>query len=110
MKVSDVEVIVSSKIDAEQLGIFYNSMHLSNYKFTLKSGLKDENSEKEEHESDARTKRTKQTLDSITVSHEKELESVSNFKFYKHCAEATTFARNLSNTRATPATPKWMED
>lgn len=70
MKVSDVEVIASSKIDAEHLGVFYNSMHLSNYEFTLKTDLKDE-SEPQEEEKDARCKRSKKTLDSITVSHEK---------------------------------------
>lgn len=80
MKVSDVEVIASSKIDAEHLGIFYNSMHLSNYEFTLRTDLKDD-SESQEEEKDARSKRTKKTLDSITVSHEKELESVATYKY-----------------------------
>jgi hypothetical protein len=72
MKVSEVEIIASSKIDAEHLGIFTNSMHLSNYEFTLKSDIKDE--ETKDESTDERTKRTKKTIDSITVSHEKELE------------------------------------
>jgi hypothetical protein len=37
MKIMDVEVIVSTSIDVEHLGIFYNSMHLSNYNFTHKT-------------------------------------------------------------------------
>ena len=41
-----------------------------NYEFTLKTDLKDE-SEPQEEEKDARCKRSKKTLDSITVSHEK---------------------------------------
>lgn len=31
MKAADVEIIASGKIDAEHLGVFYNSLHLSNY-------------------------------------------------------------------------------
>lgn len=42
MKVSDVEVIASGKINADHLGVFYNSMHLSNYEFHLRSDMKDE--------------------------------------------------------------------
>jgi leucyl aminopeptidase len=35
---------------------------------------------------------------------------MKSFNFYKHCTDATIFARNLSNTRANPATTQWMED
>jgi hypothetical protein len=45
MKASEVEIIASGKIDAEHLGTFYNSLHLSNYEFTLKSNLKEEDGE-----------------------------------------------------------------
>ena len=67
MKVADVEVIASSKIDTEHLGIFSNSMHLSNYEFSTKSHIKDEEDKKEDDQEkpDERTKRTKKTLDSI---------------------------------------------
>jgi leucyl aminopeptidase len=108
MKAADVEVIASGKINAEHLGIFANSMHLSNYEFTLKSDLKEEDSKEECH--DQRTKRTKKTIDSITIAHEKELDQLQSYNFYKHCTDATIFARNLANTRGNPATTQWMED
>jgi len=104
MKASDVEIISSGKIDAEHLGVFYNSLHLSNYEFTLKSNLKDQEDKKEEGEVDERTKRTKKPIDTIELSHEKDLDSIPAFNFYKHSTDATIFARNLSNTRGNPAT------
>lgn len=36
-KSSDVEVICSAKVNASDLGTFYNSFHLTNYEWTLKS-------------------------------------------------------------------------
>lgn len=80
MKVADVEVIASSKIEPCHLGVFSNSMHLSNYEFTLKSDIKDDDAKDEDP--DERTKRTKKSLDSIEISHEKPLDQVDSFNFY----------------------------
>ena len=112
MKASEVEIIASSKIDPEHLGTFYNSLQLSNYDFSLKSELKEEDSKEKENEDvfDERTKRTKKTIDNIALSHESHYEKLPSFKLQRVCAEATIFARNLANTRANPATPQWMED
>jgi len=106
VKIIDVEVIVSTSIDVEHLVIFYNSRHLSNYNFTHKT----EKGGLEEEKGDYRLTRTKQTLDNFTFSHKKEFETSEKFMFYKHCAEATIYARNLANTRGNPATPQWMKD
>jgi leucyl aminopeptidase len=109
MKVSEVEIIASGKIDAEHLGVFYNSLHLSNYEFTLRSDIKDEEDTKPEENPDERTKRTKKVIDVISLSHEKDLSSVDSFNYHKHSAEGVLFARNLANTRGNPATTLWME-
>ena len=53
-------------------------MHLSNYEWTLKSEIKDEDS-KQEEDPDERTKRTKKPIDSIELSHEKDLLALESF-------------------------------
>ena len=109
-KISDVELIASSKIDVNLLGVFYNSFHLSNY-VDDKRGKVDEEDKKEEEDKDAdqRTKRTVKQLDDFTLSHELGIESGDDFAFQKACAEATCYARFLCNTRGSDATPEWME-
>lgn len=71
MKIVDAELIVSSSIDVEHLGIFYNSLLLSNYNFTHKT----EKGGFEEEKGDYRLTRTKQTLDNFTLSHENQFET-----------------------------------
>ena len=81
-KISDVELIASSKIDVNLLGVFYNSFHLSNY-VDDKRGKVDEEDKKEEEDKDAdqRTKRTVKQLDDFTLSHELGIESGDDFAF-----------------------------
>lgn len=57
-KVDQVHFLISSKIDQQHLGVFYNSVHLSNYEFSEKcqEHLDDDQEEKKE-EVDPRTKR-----------------------------------------------------
>jgi leucyl aminopeptidase len=79
-------------------------MHLSNYEWTLKSDIKDEETKTEE-DLDERTKRTKKPIDSIELSHEKDLRALESFNKQVIAAEATIFARNLANVRGNPANP-----
>lgn len=79
-------------------------MYLSNYEWTLKSDIKDEETKTEE-DPDERTKRTKKPIDSIELSHEKDLRTLESFNKQVIAAEATIFARNLANVRGNPATP-----
>jgi hypothetical protein len=81
MKSADVEVIASSKISANSLGTFFNSMHLTNYEWSLKSDKPEEDQEdkKEEEDLDERTKRTSKTIDSVEISHEQELSTLDSF-------------------------------
>jgi len=113
-KASDVEVISSSKIDAELLGVFHNSFFLSNYEWSKKDTTpkpeEDKKDGEEEDEVDERTKRLSKKIDSFTVSHEQhKFKSLESFKFQDAIAKATEFARNLSNERGSVADPAWME-
>jgi len=112
MKSADVEVIASSKITADSLGTFFNSMHLTNYEWSLKSDKPDEDKEdkKDEEDLDERTKRTSKKIDTIEISHEQELSTLDSFLHQKVSAEATCFARDMANTRGSVATPQWMEE
>ena len=109
-KVSDVEVLASSKIDPVLLATFHQSFHLSNYEWSQKGNVEDEDEKKDdEEEVDERTKRKTKTLDSFSIEHETDLAKEESFKFCSASAEATIFARDLANTRGSEATPCWME-
>ena len=107
-KSADVEIVCSSKVNAEHLGIFYNSFLLTNYEWSMKSNLEDKSEEKKE-ETDERLKRKSKVIDSISLSHESEAEKSSDFKKQEVFARATVFARNLANIRGSTATPCFME-
>lgn len=109
MKVAHAEVLVSSKIDAEHMGVFYNSIHLTNYSASLKSHI-DKEEKKGDHGGDERNHRFKKTVDSITIGHESDYEKLESFNYWKHCTHATIFARDLIHTRGNPATTAWMEE
>ena len=49
-KADDVEIVVSDKIDTSLLGVFENSFRLSNYEYTLKSDIKDEDDSKDKED------------------------------------------------------------
>ena len=97
------------------LGMFYNSFYLSNYEFSQRGDIPDEeekekkDGEEEEEEVDERIKRKKKPLDSFVVCHEQDLQNESEFKYQEACAKATEFSRNLVNTRGSEANPEWME-
>lgn len=108
-KVSDVEIIASSKIDAELLGVFHNSFYLSNYEWTRKTSPKTEDTKTEGEEVDERTKKVNKKIDNFSISHEKSFQDSDAFKFYDAIAKATEFGRNLANERGSVADPAWME-
>ena len=109
-KVSDVEVIASSKISADALGQFINSFDLSNYEWKQKGDIKEEEKEeKDSEEVDERTKRKEKTMDSFTISHEEDLSKNETCVYNTITAEATKYCRGLANTRGSEADPAWME-
>ncbi len=71
-KSADVEILASSKIQAENLGAFWNSFHLSNYDWNLKSDQKEEKESEDE-----RTRRATKLIDSFEVSHETNLADIA---------------------------------
>jgi len=103
MKLSDVEIICSEKIDAEHLGIFNNSFHLTNYEWFIKDDKKPEKA----HE-DERMDRKSKVIDKVEISHEKGTTHDSYIK-KMIMAEATHFSRNLANVRGSTAVPEYME-
>ena len=110
-KVSDVEVIASSKINADALGAFITGFDLSNYEWKQKGDVEEDekDAEKGEEEVDERTKRKEKTLDNFTISHEQDLGKNDSCIYNTITAEATKYARGLANTRGTQADPAWME-
>lgn len=103
-RISDVEVVVSHKIDPAQLSQFYHSFHLANFNYSEKSHL---DFEFDGDASDQRCDRTKITVDSLTLTHEK-LDEAS-FKFEAAAISATNLSRDLANVRGTEADCEYME-
>jgi hypothetical protein len=98
------------------LGIFANSFYLTNYEFTMKtdpasrdSSLKE--SSKDE-DFDPRTKKYTKTITNVVIS-TKECQNVltdPKYAFWVAAARGAEYARNIANTRATVATPDYMEE
>lgn len=113
-KASDVEIIVSEKVaNKDLLGIFENSLILSNYENSHKKQPDaEEESEKEEVDKDERTKRVNKKIDNlqITVKAEEEVYNSKSSIFQRASAKATTLARDLANARGSVGTPCYMEE
>ena len=69
MKVSEAEIIASSKINADILGEFTASLHSANFEYTLKSYIGAEEDFKGD-ENDPRKLKHHSAIDNFTVSHE----------------------------------------
>jgi leucyl aminopeptidase len=114
-KCDDVEIIFSDKIEKELQGVFANSFELTNYEYSHKTAPEvDEEAEKKakaEPDYDARGKKHGKVIGKVEIRNSKEnvLES-SDHKFWVASARATAYARNLTNTRGSIATPDYMED
>ena len=107
-KVSDVEVIATSAIDADSLSAFITGFDLSNYEWSQRGELEDEKND--EKDIDQRIKRRSgKALDSFNFSHEQDLTQNQSCAYNVITTEATKFARDLANTRASHANPAWME-
>ena len=108
-KVSDVEVIATSAIDADSLSAFITGFDLSNYEWSQR-GEVEEDEKSDEKDVDQRIKRRSgKALNSFTFSHEQDLTQNQSCAYNKITTEATKFARDLANTRASHANPAWME-
>ena len=71
LKVADVELLASSQIQPADLATFHHSFMLSNYEWTKKGNVEDEDEKKDDDEEvDERTKRKTKSLDSFSIEHE----------------------------------------
>jgi leucyl aminopeptidase len=104
-------MVSSSIADEELLGIFANSIHLSNYENCHKKQPEEDSNAKEDEDADPRTKRVTKKIENISITAEKgALVETDKFNFHRVTAKATETARNLANCRGSIATPAWMED
>ena len=71
-KLNDVELLVSSKVSQSNLGIFENSLHLSNYECVHKKAPENDETKEKDEDDDERTKKYLKKIDSIKVTTEDE--------------------------------------
>jgi len=111
MKVNDVEILVSDTLsgDAELLGIFENSLMLSNYENSHKRPYQEKDEEEKETpvDQDNRSKRINKRVDNISIKVENQEEADV---FQTISARATILARDLANARGSVGTPCYMEE
>lgn len=109
-----MEFLVTSKVaDGDNMGVFENSFYLSNYEncnLALRYKKPNEDDGNKDEDKDDRIKRDTKRIDKYTITCEDSAALQSeDAKFQKACALSTEVARNLCNTRASTATPGWME-
>ena len=116
-KSSDVEILVSDKVaDDKMLGIFENSLALSNYEFVFKRPHQEEAKDGEDKEpkidEDDRSKRVTKHIENITLTVENhdEIYNSDSSVFQRASAGASILARDLANTRGSVGTPCFMEE
>jgi len=114
-KCDDVEILLSDKISSDLQGIFANSFQLSNYEFSHKTApeVDKEADEKARQEADydERTKKHGKTISKVSIRNGKEeVIQSKDHQFWIASAKATAYARDLTNTRGSIATPDYMED
>lgn len=66
-------------MDAKLVGTFYNSFHMTNYEWSIKSDKPAEEEKKEEENPDERLKRKTKLIDNFEVSHEEDLSGHESF-------------------------------
>ena len=109
MKISNAEIIASSKINADILGEFTASLHRANYEFSMKSYIGAEDDWKGDDE-DPRKMKHHKAVDAFSVVHE-----VSDHTLLRDnlenlaSAQATDYARKVANVRGSEADPDFME-
>lgn len=70
LKTAEVDIVCSGQVDASHLGHFYNSFHLTNYDWNLRSQEPDKAEEEGDEPKDERLKRKSKLIDNFAVHHE----------------------------------------
>ena len=104
-KIADVDVIASSKVEAQHLHKFYKSFWMNNFNYSEKSHLDVEVKDT----TDSRNSRHSKVVDSVSLHHESDY-STNEFKYAKASVDAVNFTRKLSNVRATECDPDYFEN
>jgi leucyl aminopeptidase len=96
-------------------GIFANSFALSNYEFSHKTAPEEdkeaEEKAKKDPDYDARTKKHGKVIKNVSMkSGSTSVLDDADAKFWVASAKATAYARDLTNTRGSVATPDYMEE
>lgn len=103
---------MSDKLPAEELGIFANAFHLTNYEYSHKTAPKIEKEEDEkaraEADFDERTRKHGKVIPKVSIVSKDG--DISDIGFWNVSAKATRYARDLTNTRGSVATPDYMEE
>lgn len=95
-------------------GIFANSFALTNYEFSRKTAPEEDKEAQEkalkDPDYDARTKKHGKVISKVEIkTSTTNVLSDEDTKFWVASAKATTYARDLTNTRGSEATPDYME-
>jgi len=115
-KSDNSEIIVSDAIDPELLGIFANSFYLTNYEYSLKTdpasrdaSLKNASTDEDY---DPRSRKYTKRITNVVISTKdcKNVLSDQKYAFWVAAARGSEYTRNIANTRATIATPDYMEE
>jgi leucyl aminopeptidase len=107
-----VTLLVSDKVPADELGIFANAFHLTNYEYSHKTAPKIDKEEDEkaraEADFDERTRKHGKVIPKVQIVNKDG--DISEGGFWNVAAKATKYARDLTNTRGSIATPDYMEE
>lgn len=114
-KSDNAEILVSDAIDPELLGIFANSFYLTNYEYSLKTDPASRDASLKEpsadEDYDPRSKKFTKRISNVVISTKdcKNVLSDQKYVFWVAAARGSEYTRNIANTRATIATPDYME-
>jgi leucyl aminopeptidase len=113
-KLDNAEVIISDQVDAELLGVFANSLYLTNYEYTHKTDPKTRETTpaKIDEDYDVRKEKYTKKVSKVIISTK---DSVNVFEdpkyaFWIAAARSSEYTRNIANIRGSVATPAFMEN
>ena len=110
-KSSDITLLLSDKLPKDHLGVLANAFHLTNYEYSHKTAPQVDQEEdkkaREDADFDERTRKHGKVISKIQILNKDG--DVSQKGFWNVAAKATQYARDLTNTRGSEATPDYME-
>ena len=111
-----MEVVISEAISREDLGVFASSFLLTNYEYTLKTDPKSretsDESQAKEADHDERCAKYTKHISTVVISTKDCANVIQDPKYALWVASArgTEYSRDVANTRASVATPDFMEE